>query len=220
MNSRTKKRLTLLAVLVILLASIAATVWAYFTTEARARNVITTSKVDITLNSSADSSQAIPVMPGVTVEQEIDVANAPGAADSYVRVKAEIGLTKAGDSAPITAEEQDRILSVSSDSADWVDGKDGWWYYRNVLSASPENATDEQLSKTTPLLLKLAFSGPNMGNEYQNATGEIAIVAQAIQAKNNAPENGDVTNAFKNDSGEPIEIYAHGDWAGKDADGN
>ena len=54
------------------------------------------------------------------------------------------------------------------------------YYYKNVLLPGTE---------TEPILVdnKICFDGEGMGNEYQGATFDIILNADAIQATNNAP---------------------------------
>ena len=64
--------------------------------------------------------------------------------------------------------------------------KNGDWFYYNKPLAKGES--------TDPLFKFVDFDGKTMDNDYQNATIEINVEAQAVQSANNAPTvAGDVT---------------------------
>jgi len=216
MNRKNKKRMAALAFIVLLLA-IAAVAFTLAAPTARTTNVITTGKVDIALGDEVPRETNITVMPGVTVQQPITVKNEEDAAEAYVRVKLEVSdVTKVDGTKPDSAE-LDPLLNLGGPEKDpnWLKGEDGWWYYAQnggVLAAD---------AQTEALTLSLQFDGPNTGNDYQGATGKIRVVAEAVQVKNNPiPDAGDVTDVFKNSSGEPIKILPREEWVDEPAQEN
>lgn len=58
---------------------------------------------------------------------------------------------------------------------DWV-YKDGWYYYKKILTKDQE----------TSLLLNSVTFDPNMGDEYKNATFTLTVKAEAVQASHEA----------------------------------
>ena len=190
MNRRTKKRIAVIAVMILLLA-IAAVAATLATPNAKTRNVITTGKVDIELGDGVQRNTQFDVMPGITVQQPITVKNVEGAADAYVRVKLEVAdVTKVDGTRPDSAE-LEPLLNMGGPDRDenWLKGEDGWWYYTKNDGVLAGNIQTEELT------LSIQFDGPNTGNDYQGATGNIRVVAQAVQVKNNT--EGGVIAAFE-----------------------
>lgn len=172
-----KKKISLIAVLVICLSLIATGTLAYFTTDAIARNVITTGGVSIELvekHIGEDGievdfpSDAIPgVMPGCSVSKIVSVTNKE--AEAWIRISVEKVVTAADGSALPTD-----LITFQVDESKWLE-KDGYFYYRTPV------ATGES---TDILFDEVLFDGA-MGNEYQGCTVEIIVGAQAVQTANN-----------------------------------
>lgn len=158
---------------------------AYFTKEDTATNVITTGKIDIDLvekivvNTETGETETVEdfyvegVMPGQEVSKIVLVENEQYAEDAWVR----INLTKSIVLAD--GKEGDSKLLEIKFNTNWTAKADEtgtvWYYYNKPLKASEE---------TVPLMESVAFS-KEAGNEYQDATAEIIVLAQAVQVKNN-----------------------------------
>ena len=86
-----KRKILILSVLAICIATLAAGTLAYFTSEGKAHNVITTGGVEIAVQEWADMEKTRPfenltgVMPNATVTKIAEVKNT-GASDAWVRV--------------------------------------------------------------------------------------------------------------------------------------
>ena len=65
-------------------------------------------------------------------------------------------------------------ISLDLNTECWIE-QGGFYYYFRALQPG---------EKTEPLFTKVTFA-PEMGNEYMNATVEIAVQAQAVQSDNN-----------------------------------
>ena len=82
-----KRKLLILSVLAICIASLAAGTIAFFTSEDKAHNVITTGSVEITVQEWADEAKRVPfvdlegVLPGASVTKIAEVKNT-GASDA------------------------------------------------------------------------------------------------------------------------------------------
>lgn len=177
-----KKKLFVLASLIICLTTIATGTLAYFTAEDQAHNVITSGKVDIdlietTINEDGTESpfeDLIGIMPGTTVSKVVKVTNT-GDASAYIRIAVdkEILLASSVD------EDVDLDLisinyNIGSDADEWT-FKEGYYYYNSPLDAG---------DTTKPLFTEVTFD-KTMGNKYQEATTEIDVKAYATQAANN-----------------------------------
>lgn len=177
-----KRKLLILSVLVICVATLAAGTLAFPASDERAHNVITTSKVKITLNEWADKEQTKPfvdqtgVMPGKTINKYVVISGDQGSASAWVRVKFDIKiqLDKNNPKVPQGFTPDTRLVTLTT-GADWVQGTDGWYYCTKPLTAG---------EKASPALETVTFA-PAMGNEYQGAVATVTVKAQAVQTANN-----------------------------------
>ena len=169
-----KRKLLILSVLAICIATLAAGTLAYFTSEGKAHNVITTGGVEITVQEWADEEKTKPfenlsgVMPNTTVTKIAEIKNT-GASDAWVRVKVEKNIKLQGEVTSDTS-----LVELTLNTADWTE-KDGYYYYTKVLKPG---------EVTAPIFTAVTFK-PDMGNEYQNATATVDVTAQAVQTANN-----------------------------------
>ena len=169
-----KRKLLILSVLAICIATLAAGTLAYFTSEGKAHNVITTGGVKIAVQEWADEARTEPfedltgVMPNTTVTKIAEIKNT-GASAAWIRVKVEKSIKLQGDGTPDTG-----LVELALNTADWTE-KDGYYYYTKVLKPG---------EVTAPIFTAVTFK-PDMGNEYQNATATVDVAAQAVQTANN-----------------------------------
>ena len=169
-----KKKLLILSLAALCLAITAIGTLAYFTSEGTAHNVITTGGVEIAVQEWADEDKQTPfedlegIMPGMTVTKIAEIKNT-GASDAWVRVKVEKNIQLQGEGKPDTG-----LVELTLNTADWTE-KDGYYYYTKVLKPG---------EVTAPIFTAVTFK-PDMGNEYQNATATVDVVAQAVQTANN-----------------------------------
>lgn len=174
-----KKKLLALALMTIFVSLLALGSAAYFTAEGRATNVITTGAVEMDLQEmQLKDGEEVPypdeiitgVMPCQTVSKIPYVVGLENTQPFYTRVKVDIKVTAADG----TTEMDAKYVTLDYDTENWVQGTDGWWYYQGQVNAGDKVA----------LFTEVAFDG-KMPNEYQSCTVEIAVVAQAVQVKNN-----------------------------------
>ena len=178
-----KKKLLLLAMMVICAAVLAPGTLAYFTAEDTAHNVITTKSVDIKIEEWQNQvgnpypTELISVMPGTTVSKIVTVKNME--ASSYIRAKFEIIITrKDGSVMELSSETLEKIISLTMNGEDWLrkEGDSEWWYYNAPVAGG---------DSTNAFFTEVVFDGMNMTNEYQNCTAQINVKAQAVQTANN-----------------------------------
>lgn len=169
-----KRKLLILSVLAICIATLAAGTLAYFTSEGKAHNVITTGGVEIAVQEWADMEKTKPfenltgIMPGMTVTKIAEIKNT-GASDAWIRVLITKNIQLAGDGTPNTD-----LVELTLNTTDWTE-KDGYFYYTKALKPG---------EVTAPIFTAVTFK-PEMGNEYQNATATVDVSAQAVQTANN-----------------------------------
>ena len=170
-----KRKLLILSVLVICIATLAAGTLAYFTSEGTAHNVITTGGVEIAVQEWADEERTMPfedvtgVMPETTVTKIVEIKNT-GVSDAWVRVMVDKKIVLPTES--ITPDAS--LVELVCNTADWTE-KDGYYYYNKVLKPG---------EVTAPVCTAVSFHA-DMSNAYQNATATIDIFAQATQRANN-----------------------------------
>lgn len=185
-----KKKMFVLAVLVIILAGTVTGTLAYFTTKTVAHNVITSGEIDIALvESMKEGNDEVPyptdsvggIMPGADHSKIVRVENI-GSNPAWVRVKVTKTVKVGRETLP------DDVLTLDFDTTGaWIDGEDGYYYYRDALVPGGKTAT--------PLFTSVHFDGEGMDNDYQNARIEINVQAYATQSQNNPiPAGGDVTD--------------------------
>ena len=169
-----KRKILILSVLAICIATLAAGTIAFFTAEGKAHNVITTGGVEIAVQEWADMEKTKPfenltgVMPNAAVTKIAEVKNT-GASDAWIRVKVEKNIQLQGEGTPDTG-----LVELTLNTDDWTE-KDGYFYYTKALKPG---------EVTTPIFTAVTFKA-DMGNEYQNATATVDVSAQAVQTANN-----------------------------------
>ena len=168
----------------ILVPVTAAGTLAYFTDTGTAHNVITTGNVDIELNEWADEACTQPfqdktgVMPGTKVTKIVEVKNT-GTGAAFLRLYVEKNVYDANQK-PMESDP----VSLDFDNRNWTYSEsEGYYYYNRPL---------EPGKTTEPLFTTVTFD-PLMGNEYQNATAHVKVIAYAVQSAN----NGDSPQAAK-----------------------
>ena len=174
-----KRKLLIVSVLAILVAVTAAGTLAYFTDTGAAHNVITTGNVEIELNEWAQPFQdKTGVMPGTKVTKIVEVKNT-GTGAAFLRLYVEKNVYGA-DQKPMDT----KPVSLNFDNRNWTYSEsEGYYYYNRPL---------EPGKTTEPLFTTVTFD-PLMGNEYQNATAHVKVIAYAVQSAN----NGDSPQAAK-----------------------
>ena len=177
-----RKKILYIAAMVICLAIITSGTLAYFTAEDTARNVITSGGVEVSVveQQLVDGAlmpypdRPVPVMPGETVSKIVSVQSAQQPA--WVRMAYTVVFYDAeGKEMAVSAEELSKVIAIEPDTTAWTQAG-GWWYCHAAVGAG---------ETTAPLFETVSFSGPEMGNKYQNCTVEVLVVAQAVQQANN-----------------------------------
>ena len=169
-----KRKLLILSVLAICVAMLAGGALAFFTSEDKAHNVITTGGVEITLQEWAAAANTTPfkdltgVMPNTTVTKIAEIRNT-GASDAWVRVKVEKNIRLQGDGTPDTG-----LVELKLNTVDWTE-KDGYYYYNKILKPG---------EVTAPIFTAVSFAA-DMGDEYLNAAATVDVFAQAVQTSIN-----------------------------------
>lgn len=179
-----KKKMFVLAVVVVLLAIMGTGTLAYFTHDDQVHNVITTNAVTIEIKEWQDNggetldpypTDPVGIMPGTQLSKIAEIHNL--GAQAWIRAKYEIVMYDAeGKVMELSQETLDSLINIPVDGEKWLTKEDDaeWLYYADPVD-----------DKTAPLFSEVSFSGPNMTNEYQNCRIEVIVSAQAVQTANN-----------------------------------
>lgn len=169
-----KRKLLILSVLAICIATLATGTLAFFTYEDKAHNVITTGGVKIAVQEWADEEKQTKfenlegIMPSMTVTKIAEIKNT-GASAAWVRVKVDKNIRLQGNGTPDAD-----LVELDLNTTDWTE-QDGYYYYNKAL---------EPGKVTEPIFTKVTFDA-SMGNEYQYAAASVDVSAQAVQTANN-----------------------------------
>ena len=186
-NMRRKVALTAAAVAMVGTLAVGGTL-AWFTDTETATNVVTTGNVDIAWYEKGETGEfekmdgdglqfgdTTPVTPGAKLTKKAKIKN-EGKNSAYIRAR----ITVADDVKDI----------VKFELADnmWVDGEDGYYYYKGIVAPEEE----------TKLLIDSLTISAEAGNEKTDiAKASVELVAEAIQSDNIVLSDGlpaDVTN--------------------------
>lgn len=178
-----KRKIWIIVLALISIASMASSTMAYFTGEDRAHNVITTGGVHVALveqQRTGDTYTPFPkegvtgVLPGTSISKIVSVENT-GSAPAWVRIRLTASIENAqGEALPPVLEDGTSVMSMEL-LPGWVVGPDGWLYYREPVAVD---------GATTPAF-EAVHMAAEMGNVYQESTCDLVVEAQAVQSDNN-----------------------------------
>ena len=174
-----KRKVFLIAAVVICLSLTAYGTLAYFTAEDTAHNVITSGGINIELLEWADEEKTEPfpengvsgVMPGTEVTKVVEIRNT-GSGDAWIRVKVEKNIQLAQG---VEGDVDTSLMVLDFDEDFWILGEDGYYYYKEALQPG---------EITRPLFASVSFDKA-MSNLYQNSTATVDVKTYAVQAANN-----------------------------------
>ena len=182
-----KKKWTIAAVLVLVVALLAVGTWAYFSAVGRADNVITMGSVKLALHDEDGSGRVTEntynVYPGLIVDKDPTVTNV-GSNDAWIRAKIvvkanmeqlnQLGLIEAANDA--TGEKLAKVFKLGA----------GWSYTGNVIMGEDGTFTfvmkyADKLAPNaaTPVFTQVTIPGETVVDSFNF---NINVVAEAIQA--------------------------------------
>ena len=177
-----KKKMYVIAAILVVLAILGTGTLAYFTTRVVTHNVITSGGVKIQLveTQDLDNNPATPetpyptenlpgIMPGQTVSKIVRVENL----DANAWVRAKVVITVKDSSGEILPS---GVVTVNIDKDNWLPNGE-WYYYKSFVPARGKTEV--------PLFTQVSFADVAMDNRYKNARVEISVEAEAIQYQNN-----------------------------------
>ncbi len=179
-----KRKIAAVGVILLCFVILGSGTLAYFSAEDLAHNVITTGGIDILLIEKTRDETGIltdfpaegvsGVMPGMAVSKIVSVRNV-GESEAWIRIRLEKQISGPSGDLPTVLSGGKQVMQFSLNSGKWIDGEDGYYYYTDPVPAG----------QTTEVFFEEVRFALEMGNEYQNATANILIDAQAVQTANN-----------------------------------
>lgn len=171
------KKLSVIALIVVVLSLVGYGTLAYTVVEEKATNVITTGGVEIRLVEMMDGEVPFPaggidgIIPGAVASKIVTVKNT-GAQPAWVRLKVETVITLAP---PYQGQTPDpALVRPNFNTQDW-EPRGGYYYYKTALAPNAE---------TKPLFTQVEFDAA-MDNKYQGNRAQLTVTAYATQVKNN-----------------------------------
>lgn len=153
--------------------------YAYLAGEIKAENVIAAGNIKIALIEFSPSEDAsgmaavdslTPIVPGKAIPRTVQVENT-GDNPAYVRIRVQKEIILAERNATPDV----NLVSCDFNSEYWIDGNDGYYYYRDSLESG---------CRTEPLFETVIFDA-SMDSLYQGSTVQMKIEAQATQTAHN-----------------------------------
>lgn len=186
---RMKKKLLALSMTAICISAVAAGTLAYYTSEITVdQNKITSGKIEIDVVDGEGTHVTPPdtlngIMPGKTVNYDSVIVENTGTSPAWIRVQASTEIIADNLAAetllPSIAPDGKFVVTYKLDQ-NWIDGNDGYYYYKYPVD--PEEQTSMMIDEIT--------INSSIGNDYKVCTISINVSAQAVQSKNNLPDDG------------------------------
>lgn len=167
-----RKRLfiTLIAMAAALVTLLAQPTLAYYSFLGEATNVITSGEIECKIIEKMGSGdfpeKGVCIMPGSIVSKKVSVQNI-GAHPFWVRIK----LKNSIDDTTLSAD----IMELDINKTDWIDGGDGFYYYKSPVAPGAE--TEKLFSQ-----VKIAGSADNA---YLGKELKLTVCAYAVQSEYN-----------------------------------
>ena len=167
-----KARLLLIALAAIMLTVLTQPSLAYYTSIARATNVVTSGGVQLQIHEkTADGSDfpadGVYIIPGDIVSKQVSVENVCDH-PFYLRVKLVSGSTN-------TALSPDDCLRLDINTDNWT-AQDGFYYYNRILQ--PGQTTEN-------LFTQVEIVGSKVDRSHIGSTLSLTVNAYAVQSENN-----------------------------------
>lgn len=192
-----KKSILLVALSVMLVAAVATAITlAYFTDEKTAKNTFTVGNVSIELtepNWAVSPEEGSKVYPGEPLPKDPQVTN-NGSNPCFVRIAVDMPTLPDGQ-----GEVKFRTkYVVDALGANWVDGKDGYYYYRKLLDVT---------ETTTPLFDSILIPVELENETDFDAVYNVIVYAEAVQAQGIFPSFSTITDGISDAEWDDIVVF-------------
>ena len=167
---RRKLLISLIALAACLVTLLTQPTLAYYSVLGEATNVITSGEIACKIVEKMGDgdfpSEGVYVKPGSIISKKVSVQNI-GTNPFWLRVK----LKNAIDDTTLSAD----VLELDINSTDWIDGGDGYYYYKKPLEPGCE---------TEKLFTQVKVAG-SADNNYFGKTVKLTVYAYAVQSEYN-----------------------------------
>jgi len=176
MFGKIKLKISVIAIVSIILTFLSQSTLAYYSTIGKATNVVTSGNIQFIINDLTDTGaefteKGIYITPGDVVGKKVNIQSDCDH-PFYLRVKIVYGV----DSQELSA---DDCFKLNIDENNWI-LHDGWYYYREAV----------QPYETTPNVFShVEIVGAAVDNKYLGKTLQLTVVAHAVQSENNPIED-------------------------------
>ena len=177
-----KLRISVVALIAIVLTFLAQTTLAYYQTVGKATNVVTSGNIQFIIHEKTDQGTEFPregvyIVPGDIVSKEVSIES-DCEHPFYLRVKIIYGV----DSKELSAED---CFKLNINEQYW-ELHDGWYYYKDIVTPG----------ETTPdVFSHVEIVGSKVDNSYLGKTLTLTVNAQAVQSENNPISDGNTYTA-------------------------
>ena len=188
MLGKIKIKISVIALVAMILTFMSQATLAYYSTVGKATNVVTSGNIQFIIHEKTDQGKEFPregvyIVPGDIVSKEVSIEN-DCEHPFYLRVKIVYGV----DSTELSAEE---CFKLNINEEHW-ELHDGWYYYKGIVN--PDETTPNVFSH-------VEMVGAKIYNSYIGKTLTLTVNAQAVQSENNPITDGNTYTA----SGWPAE---------------
>ena len=188
MLGKIKMKISVIALVAMILTFMSQATLAYYSTVGKATNVVTSGNIQFIIHEKTDQGKEFPregvyIVPGDIVSKEVSIEN-DCEHPFYLRVKIVYGV----DSTELSAEE---CFKLNINEEHW-ELHDGWYYYKGIVN--PDETTPNVFSH-------VEMVGAKIDNSYIGKTLTLTVNAQAVQSENNPITDGNTYTA----SGWPAE---------------
>ncbi len=183
-----KLKITVIALVAMLITMMGQSSLAYYTTVGKATNVVTSGDIQFIIHEMTDQGKEFPkegvyIMPGDVVSKKVSIES-DCEHPFYLRVKVVYGV----NSQELPSED---CFKLNINEEHWK-FYDGWYYYTGIVNPG----------ETTPNVFShVEIVGSNVDNSYLGKTLTLTVNAQAVQSENNPIKDGNIYTA----SGWPAE---------------
>lgn len=172
MLNKIKLKITVIAVIAIIITFITQGTLAYYSTVGKATNVVTSGNIQFIIHEKTDAGTEFPqegvyILPGDIVSKQVQIESDCDH-PFYLRVKVLYGI----DSQELPAED---CFKLNIDSDNWI-LHDGWYYYNGIVK--PRETTPNVFSH-------VEIVGSKVDNNYLGKTLTLTVKAEAVQSDNN-----------------------------------
>ena len=182
MLGKIKIKISVIALIAMILTFMSQATLAYYSTVGKATNVVTSGNIQFIIHEKTDSGKEFPkegvyITPGDIVSKQVSIESACEH-PFYLRVK----ISYSVDSEELSAED---CFKPDINEEYWK-YHDGWYYYTGIVNPG----------ETTPdVFSHVEIVGAEVNNKYLGKKLQLTVTAHAVQSENNPITDGNTYTA-------------------------